>query len=524
MGSVCSKEGIKPPLKSPSLKAVVAGGYRMSGVEFKTKQLFQKEYEERNYEQDIDLSPIWGVSIANYDIRKVYLFDKETIGSGHYGVVRRARLISEPTKVYAIKTVGKKKLKGDTLLLKNELDLLRVTEHPNIIQFYEIYQDENFVHFVMECCTGGDVTSLLEAQGGLTEERAKQIIFETLLAVNYLHKLGICHRDIKPDNFLFKDKSEKSSVKVIDFGLSKRLPKGEKLKSLLGTPYYVAPELIENKGYGFKADIWSIGVMLYLLFLAEFPFKGEKQQEIFENIRSGRYNITKLKKFTPEAIKFLARCLTIDEKTRPTAAEALRDPWFRDIDQALMDQGKKHINKELLESLLKFRSESMFGKEVIRILVMIHDYAPEIVKLKEAFYYLDIMNDGVVEKQELFKVFKENGIEFSNEDAENLIEALEMRTKGVITYLEFLTAAVDEDFYQNDKYLKEAFNRFDITGDGKITVDDLTEAFKRFGLSVSNDEILQYIQQFDLDKDQKIGIDDFLKMMKKDFHPMSDTK
>ena len=313
-------------------------------------------------------------------------------------------------------------------------------------------------------------------------------------------------------------------MKVIDFGLSKRLPKGDKLKSLLGTPYYVAPELIENKGYGFKADIWSIGVMLYLLFLAEFPFKGEKQHEIFENIRSGKYNIAKLKKFTPEAVMFLTRCLTIDQKMRPTAAEALRDPWFSDIDQALMDQGKKHINKELLESLLKFKSESKFGKEVIRILVMIHDDAPEIVKLKEAFYYLDIMNDGLIQKQELFKVFKEKGIPISNSDADSIIEALEIRTKGVITYLEFLTAAVDEDFYQNDKYLKEAFNRFDITGDGKITTEDLTEAFKRFGLSISTEEIVGYIKQFDLDKDQKIGMEDFLKMMKKDFHPESNAK
>ena len=234
-------------------------------VDLKTKKQFQKSWEAKHRSPKADMVSIWGLSIAMQDIYNVYEFENKEIGAGHYGVVRRAHLKINPKSVYAVKSIKKEKLKGDIELFKNELEMLRFSDHPNIIQFFEIYQDNKYFHFVMELCEGGDITGRIENGQPFSEEGAKRIIFQMLLAVNHLHSCNIVHRDIKPDNFLFKKKEINSPIKLTDFGLSRKIVPGSKLHSLLGTPFYVAPEVLEKKGYTEKCDLWSIGVTMYLL-------------------------------------------------------------------------------------------------------------------------------------------------------------------------------------------------------------------------------------------------------------------
>ena len=134
-------------------------------------------WEQKNHNQQHDIRSIWGLSIAHQDIDRVYIFEKKEIGAGHYGVVRRAKLKIDPNKIYAVKSIQKKKLKGDIALLKNELEMLRFSDHPNIIQFYEIYQDQACYHFVTEYCEGGDVTSRISKLGAFSEDLTRKIIF-----------------------------------------------------------------------------------------------------------------------------------------------------------------------------------------------------------------------------------------------------------------------------------------------------------------------------------------------------------
>ena len=236
----------------------------------KGKAHFQKEWEDSHTVQ-MNVASVWSISksIGLTDINKYYIVDHGNIGTGHYGVVRKARLKQEPHKVYAIKTIEKNKLNGDFNILKNEFEILRSVDHPNINQFYEIFQDNQYYHFVLEYCEGGDITTRIEKQGPMDEETTKKIIFETLQSISHLHSCGIIHRDIKPDNFLFKFKNQNSPIKLIDFGLSKRVPASGKLTSFLGTPYYVAPEVLEKKSYDYKCDSWSVGVMMYLMMSAD---------------------------------------------------------------------------------------------------------------------------------------------------------------------------------------------------------------------------------------------------------------
>lgn len=166
------------------------------------------------------------------DINNIYCFKGKALGEGHFGIVRKARLKSCCSKVYAVKTMDYTKDDNNLNLIKRELSILRKITHPNIIQFYECYKGPKNYHFVMEYCSGDTLLDLIIQKGSLTEKRSKILFMDMLSAVNSLHHRGICHRDIKPDNFIFKKDS--SQIKMIDFGLSKRFSK-DSMKTMVGT-------------------------------------------------------------------------------------------------------------------------------------------------------------------------------------------------------------------------------------------------------------------------------------------------
>ncbi len=495
-------------------------------IELQTKKMFQLAWERQHSEAALDdVSSVWELSrnLGIHQIMRIYDFDRgKDIGSGHYGTVRRARLKIEPTKTYAVKTVDKAKLKGDINILRNELEMLRSADHPNIIQFFEIFQEEQRFHFVMEYCEGGDITTRLETAGPYEESKAREIIFQTLLSINHLHSLGIIHRDIKPDNFLFKSKTSGSStIKLIDFGLSKRAPSHGKLKSVLGTPYYVAPEILERKGYDGKCDVWSAGVMMYLLLAADFPFKGQTQQATFDKIKKDTYNLSateQLRRLSTQGRNVLAKLLAKDPNKRYTAREALRDPWFDQLNMDLNERGKKILNRSLLDRLRTFKAESKFVKEVIRLLVMIHDDVKEVIDLKDAFFYLDVLSNGVINDIELKKAFTDMGYQISDTEVEEIIHSLEVRTHNVVSYTEFVMGCIDSSFYTNSKYLQEAFHRFDINQDGYISYGDISDCFSRFGVEMPREEILKMLTDGDLDKDSRISFTEFTKLMNVNIH------
>lgn len=183
----------------------------------------------------------------------------------------------------------KENIKKDVKLLEEELAILTQVDHPNIIKFHETYIDYRYVHIVMELSEGGELFEKIVEMHRFTEAMAASLMKKILSSVKHLHEHGICHRDLKPENFLFSDNSPDAEIKLIDFGLSKRfgsiqeLDPTEKMHTIVGTPYYVAPEVLKGS-YEFKCDVWSLGVILYIMLCGYPPFEGDNNKEIFKRV------------------------------------------------------------------------------------------------------------------------------------------------------------------------------------------------------------------------------------------------
>ena len=249
-----------------------------------------KVYNNNNTNSNSDHKPEQIHTIAGSlfkDIRDVYKF-KEVIGGGQFGTVRLAYRKNEKkmniNKLYAVKSISKKNMDIDEMeALIKEVDILSSLDHPNIIKFVETYNDDQYFHIVMEASKGKDLFEKLLESGCLSEDNAADIAFKVLSSLAYCHSKGISHRDIKAENILFHKESNEGEIKIIDFGLSKKYKNLEKMQTILGTPYYVAPEVLKGS-YDEKCDIWSVGALIYIMLVGEPPFNGKTNNVIFSKI------------------------------------------------------------------------------------------------------------------------------------------------------------------------------------------------------------------------------------------------
>jgi serine/threonine protein kinase len=268
------------------------------------------------------------------------LSSRRPLGEGHYGVVRECESRANTGEVLAVKSVNKSRIRRLDHL-RREVRLLSKMNHPNVLTMVDVYEDAESVHIVTEKCEGRELFDVVgentRGDGCLSEERAARVMRELLEAVGYLHANGIVHRDIKPENVLFAsaDEEESSSVKLIDFGLSRRHKRGEgPMTNPVGTAYYMAPELL-NGEYDKSCDVWSLGTVAYIMLCGYPPFNGETDPDIFDAIRRGRYDFPApaWSDKSEEAKDFVKCLLRMDPRKRFTAREALGHPWIRNDSQ-----------------------------------------------------------------------------------------------------------------------------------------------------------------------------------------------
>ncbi|KAL3237316.1 hypothetical protein MRX96_048188 [Rhipicephalus microplus] len=248
--------------------------------------------------------------------------------SGAFSQVVLAESKDTPGVMHAIKCIDKKALKGKEDSLENEIKVLRRLKHSNIVQLLETYEDKNKVYLVMELVTGGELFDRIVEKGSYTEKDASDLIRQILEAVDYMHSQGVVHRDLKPENLLYYSPDEESKIMISDFGLSKMEDSGI-MATACGTPGYVAPEVLAQKPYGKAVDVWSIGVIAYILLCGYPPFYDENS-----------------------AKDFIRHLICVDVERRYTCRQALAHPWIsgntasdKNIHGSVSEQLKKNFAK-----------------------------------------------------------------------------------------------------------------------------------------------------------------------------------
>ena len=285
--------------------------------------------DEKQYKEWIDnLKKATGYTnlLDIYDV-------KEKLGNGKFGLVKLG--INKHTKEkVAIKIMNKKKIdSSDIELMRTEIEILKIFQHPNIIRLYDIFENIDYIYIIMEYCPGGDLFSYLEQRKfKILEERATIIMNKICEAVFYFQSyFGVIHRDLKPENVLLTSSSDDSDIRILDFGLSKISTPNEKCTEPYGTLTYCAPEIILDEPYNKEVDMWSIGVMTYLMISGRLPFNGEDENKIAREIAFNEpdFNAECWKKVSKECISFIKQLLEKNAKKRMVIGDALKHPWFK---------------------------------------------------------------------------------------------------------------------------------------------------------------------------------------------------
>jgi len=264
-----------------------------------------------------------GTFEQNYEIR-------QELGRGAFSVVYLG--VNKVHKNnHAIKVINKKDLGKDyEKNLKMEVDILKKVNHPNIIALKELFDTPDKLYLVMELVTGGELFDKIVEKGAYTEAEASTLVKKIVSAVEYLHSIGIVHRDLKPENLLLKRADDDLEVAIADFGLSKIVGQQMMMQTACGTPSYVAPEVLNASGYGKEVDMWSIGVITYILLCGFPPFYGDTVPEIFEQIMAASFDYPEeyWGHITPQAKDFIGKLLVVDTHSRMSASAALKHPWI----------------------------------------------------------------------------------------------------------------------------------------------------------------------------------------------------
>jgi len=253
----------------------------------------------------------------------------KVLGKGGFSVVKLG-VHKQTGEQFAIKIIDKEaiQLKNDMHLLQREIDIMKKLHHKNIIELVEVYDEEKALYLVMELVTGGELFDEIVKRGAYSERDAATIIQQILEAVHYMHSNGVAHRDLKPENLLVQG----NSVKISDFGLSKAFDGSEnQLKTCCGTPDYAAPEVLMAQPYDNAVDIWSVGVITYILLCGFPPFYGETDQDIFKKILAGKFDFPSpdWDDISEDAKAFIKSMLTQDPNQRPSASDCLSNPWIK---------------------------------------------------------------------------------------------------------------------------------------------------------------------------------------------------
>ena len=502
------------------------------------------------------------------------------LGNGAFGTVYKVKRKNSGFNqiIRALKEISKEKMQNNEesgLELKNEIEILKNIDHPNIMKIYEFFEDDNNIYLINEFCGGGDVASLHDKYGEFPEFLLKFVMSQVFLAISFLHSNKVVHGDIKRENIafvydgkyktkeeferffskIFKDKeiqneinevggmdnlSEEAQnivkelcnyeIKILDFGsakMKKRDKINKKLTGIVGTAYYCSPEVVKEK-YDFESDEWACGVMMYILLSNVAPFPGDNEEEIFDNILSKEINvdIPELKSISNNCKDLIKKLCNKNPKQRIKSEEALNHPFFKTgINFSNLLKGIYVENTKELKKIFRNKNSNLFRKKFTNskfkemVIAYIGLNFPDKVEAQKARkIFLEISGGNkhfLITKETFVSRFEKALKNLTKEEIENLFDSLDQNETGNIEYEELIRALSDRDKLLSNKNLGEAFKFFDKDNNGFITWNEIAEIIYPEGKIPENimKEFLEEIGQ----KDENVKIDfyDFKRILTK---------
>ena len=500
------------------------------------------------------------------------------LGQGAFGSVYKVVRKNSGTReiIRALKEISKKSMnvsEESKEEIKNEIEVLKNIDHPNIMKIFEFFEDENNIYLVNEFCGGGDVAGMNDKYGLFPEFFLKYVMFQVFLAISFLHSNKVVHGDIKRENIafvyqgkkkeknefeeffqtLFKDKdlqeelnespgienlSENAQklieeicnyeMKILDFGSAKMKKNGkpkEKLSGATGTVYYCSPEVVKDK-YDFECDEWSCGVMMYILLTGYPPFVGENEDEIFDNIlkQDLNLNVPQLKNISESCKDLINQLLEKDANKRINAEDALKHDFFTSgINVGNLLKGKFKENSDYLKKMFNKKGTQLRGKKksskfrdvVIAYIALNFSEQDVEKKAKQIFMEMSGGNKHYLITKDTFvpkmeKIFK--GL--TKNEIEELFDSIDENETGNIEYEELIRALTDKEKLLSDKNLKEAFNFFDKDNSGSITWNEIAEIVYPEG-KIPKNTIKEFLNEIgEQDENMKIDYFEFKKILR----------
>eukprot|EP00347_Sterkiella_histriomuscorum_P023969 403332760 len=441
----------------------------------------------------------------NYELLNV-------LGEGAYGQVYKCKNLNTES-IRAVKVMLKTGFYNEEERQRfvQEVTLLKQMDHPNILKLYEVYQDDARFYVVTELCEGGELFDEIIKRNHFSEKDAAEIMLQVLKAINYCHANDICHRDLKPENILIESEG---LIKVIDFGTAQSFKPDQGMHQIIGTVFYMAPEIILSSKYNEKCDLWSLGVILYCLLTGRPPFYGDSDQEILERVKKGVYSENYLNQIgiSEQGKDLIRRMLTLDPNQRISASDAIKHDWIQL--KGIKSTNMEHA-KESLQNLQSFSADQKMQQAVLTYIVtqiVSHD---EIRNTKQIFQSLDTNNDGKLSREELIVGYRKIYGDFAEEEVEKILKSADIDGSGEIDYSEWLVATLNRKNLISDEKLRIAFAFFDKDGSGSISVDELKEILGIKKQLVDEKVWDALIKEVDQDGNGEIDYEEFKQMMTK---------
>ncbi|KAL0037492.1 hypothetical protein WJX79_010861 [Trebouxia sp. C0005] len=437
---------------------------------------------------------------------------------GHGAFAKVVKCVHKATgNKYACKILPGKNSQGDRRnnIIKEAAVMQRVGKHPYTLSLHDAFNDDGKFYLIMDLCTGGELFDQIAKKKHFSEQEAAELMRCLMEFLAYMHSKGLTHRDLKPENILLSSCENDAIMKIIDFGTSDFCADGQRLFHKIGTPLYVAPEVLGKSGHQCSCDIWSAGVIMHILLVGYPPFGGATEHAILRQVRKGQYTFTgpNWDEISDDAKHCIKQMLVMKPSRRATAAELLDEKWFKHA-SAVSD---KALGQQMMRRLQGFAAMSHMKR--LALLLLARTFTDkDVIRLKEAFWRMDKDKDGSINPLELRQALLQGGFPVPPEPQfQAMFSAIDMDKNGYIDYVEFVAVMLESSSVaQRDDILQKCFAIFDEDKDGLISEQDLINVSDQKGLQNDTADIHRMILEHDSNGDGKIDFQEFKAMIQGD--------